>query len=313
MDPLRKLLILGAAALSMVVALPAFAKVVTVDEYQLKGGALHGGSSTWDVTNGDPYDHDGTGDGQCVIFDKKSFTPASDGELFTSDPEVSYDDIYDGGMGLLVGGEAFLDHDSLGTKSGEELTVGPETLRNLHVSERVTALQGRAILRVLAIFKNPTTTAIAKTVTYDTSLGSDDDGYGTDIVASSADDGKFTPTDRWLLTAQPASQPKDLDDDPPVLQVFRGPGKVREKIVEVPFDPTKESDGKGTYCVTAKYRIRVPAGKTRSLVWFTEMNFTRGEGKTAAARYNKNRDAFFTGMSQKAKNKVLNWDLKPAK
>jgi hypothetical protein len=299
-------MVAGAIATSMILALPALAAVIAGD-VELKGGGPEGGSSTWDVDNGEPFDTDGDGDGQCVVYDRQAFTPVMNGLLKESN-DTNHFDAFDGGMGLVVGNKPFLDSDNAGAKVGQELAVGPETMSGLKVSERVRALQDRAILRVLATFKNPTNKPITKMVTYDSSMGSDDAG-GTEIVGSSDSNHSFGVGDRWVATAQGEGA---SGVDPPVLQVLYGPKHPRVKSFFVPYDPRIDNgDAVGEYCVTVKYRITVPAGKTRSMLWFSELTFTHEQVLNAGTRFNTNRNSFFVGMSQKAKNKVLNWNLKP--
>jgi hypothetical protein len=289
----RRALGAGAMALSMVVALPALAApVADVDGASLTGGGP-GTGSIWELSNGASYKD------QCVIRGANSFSPVYEGAL------DGRDDAFDGGMGLDIGHRPFIDSDNKGTQTSvHNITVGPEAIRGLKVTEKEVAFTGKyAIVRVLAQFKNPSSAPISRLVTYDSAMGSDS---ATTVRASSDGDYGFSKRDRWVVTSDAADS---SSSDVITAQVLGGPGKPRVKIHDVPFSPYDDPPGDGEHCVTAEFNLTVPAHATRALLFFTQLGLTVSDSVSGAMRFNKNRSSFFTGLTSAEKKAVLNWDL----
>lgn len=299
MRSVKRAAALGAAIAVGLLTVPAFAQVVASDV------VLHGPDSEWDVANGESFHQsDGAGFGQCLIHGR-AFTPVFDGSYNGAGP--SQTDAFDGGMGMRIGDKTFLDGNNAGVKTGQQLAVGPETMSHLKVSEKVRALPDRDVLRVLATYKNPTNSPITKVVAYDSSMGSDS---LTMIFGTSNGDENFTTNDRWLATGLDPTI-KTKQQDPAVVQVLYGPKQPREKVIDVLFDPEADNgDAVGEYCVTVRYKITIPAGKARSMLWFSKFSVDGPTAINGGNTFNTNRAAFFVGMTTKEKNRVLNWDLK---
>jgi hypothetical protein len=275
-----------------VLALPALAAPVSVDTFEITAGGP-GTGSTFDQSNGTSV-----GD-QCIIRAADSFSPVEDGTI------NGVSNAFDGGMGIEIGQNPFLDSDDIGNSSStHDLTVGPEYMRGLSVKEKLRGLTGdHAILRVLLQLQNLSDSPITRSVVYDSSVAS---AAETQVVATSDGDKKFTKGDRWILTSDAQDGSPDL---PPIIQALYGPGKTRVKVSDVPFSPTEDPAGDGEYCVTAEYKVTIPAHATRSLLFFSQLVESNPSGKTEAKRFNKNLASFFTKMTTAEKKQVLNWNL----
>ncbi|HEX6208118.1 MAG TPA: hypothetical protein VF058_07145, partial [Actinomycetota bacterium] len=98
----------------------------------------------WDADGNDDY---GSG-GPC--FAREGFSPAVDVENDFSN------DVFDGGLLLLVNGKTFGAGIETGNLSGQQLKVGPQRFNRVKVTRIERALQTSPTLRSLIRFKNPT-------------------------------------------------------------------------------------------------------------------------------------------------------------
>ncbi len=243
-----------------------------------------GGGSLWDPEVG--FISCGVGPG---------YVPVADGSMDNSDA-------FDGGLNLSVNGTFFNVPDASGNLNGQQLTVGPRSLDGLRVSRIDRALGTSPTLRDLVKFRNPTSGGIAATIVLDTNLGAN----SATVVRSSSGDTTFTKADRWVLTDDEAT-------DPTVTHVYYGK-QAMEKIVGV-----QEAPGgvPGNDCIRVKFKITVPAGGTRYLLFFLQMHDSTDQGagyvasKNDAQKFNDPRlnENLLVGISGHTKAKVMNWDL----
>jgi hypothetical protein len=263
---------------------------ITID-----GSQLTGATAIWDV--GNDYTYSSTG----PCYGHNGYTPVEDGSY------GSQSDSFDGGLFILVDGKTFNDKDGIGTKSHQQLTVGPTRMSGLKVTRVDTAFKSSPTLRSLVMLKNPKSTAVQLPILWDSGLGSD---TGTLVQATSSGNKKFTLKDRWFVSADSNSSPSD----PPVTMVMYGQGIVQKPsaVVNAPGGPAHGPlTADPTGCVTEKYVIDVPANSTRSLLFFTQMHDTNGHAKHAAKKFDSlgPTNNLFDGLSAKVRNTIVNWNL----
>jgi hypothetical protein len=279
----------GTCALAAV----AWAGGIAIDDVELDGG----GPTVWDPSN----EENDFGDDCSTPTQGQIYAAADDGEYDGTD------DGFDAGLVLLVNGSSFVDGDGIGVVSAEQLRVGPEKLGKLRVTRTERALQGSPTLRSLVKLKSTTKKkAVKAELLWGSDLGSDE---LTVVRGSSASPGAFlTTADRWVVTNDDAVDP----GDPPVTHVFYGKGKVKEKSTTVPDAATPPGTEAAT-CVSAGFKVRVPARKTRYLLFFSEMN-DPGDNTSAieaAEKFDSKRlsSQLRAGLSKGVKKKIVNWDL----
>ncbi len=220
-----------------------------------------------------------------------------------SDGAISYnrtgDDAFDGGLILYVDGTAFGDANGMGNynASNESIKVGPTTLSGLKVSR--TEKAGGAYDRSLVRLSNPTHSAIKTTLEWYSNLGSD----GSGIVQSTSNgaSGSWTTSDRWMVTSEPGANADG--DDPTIAFVLYGKGAAVQ-----PSDILlRPSSGE----TSAQYKVRVPAGETRYLLFYTEMWDNPKHAKKSMAQYDDKNlsSSLLSGISNKVQGKIVNWSL----
>jgi hypothetical protein len=290
--------LIGAAAAVMMFA--GTAQAVPIDSQALTGPE----GATWDSEGDYTY---GTSGGPCTGFDgttqEVGFTPADD---------VSNDfssDAFDGGLFLLVNGDAFgngIEEAAL-SGDGHQLTVGPQTKSGLVIKRRDRALQTSPTLRTLVSFTNNSTSKRSVNVVWDSAMGADEEER---TRASSSGDLRHREQDRWIVASD---DPENASlSDPPVLFVFYGlsaPTKVNT-VIWAPEDAGPENSN-GEACVAVRYRLTVPAKSTRYMLFYTDLGMNNEDAIAQAAKYNRHRlnAKLLVGITDSVKRKIVNWDL----
>jgi hypothetical protein len=294
----RRLGISLVAAVAAAVLFGGTAYARTIDDDFLSGGE----KTKWDSQGNYTY---GTGGGPCTGVDgttqEVGYTPADDGSNNFGD------DAFDGGLFLMVNGDAFgngIENATL-TALGDQRNVGPQTKAGLVITRMDRALQTSPTLRSLVKFTN--NGAVKKTVNivWDSAMGADN-AEGT--RASSSGNLVHGIGDRWIVASDNATTP----DDPPVLFVFYGknaPTKV-STVVYAPEDPNPANlIGEG--CVAVRYQLSVPAHSTRYMLFFTELGQSNEDAIGQATKYNNRalNANLLVGISGTVKSRIVNWDL----
>ena len=145
---------------------------------------------------------------------------------------------------------------------GQAVKLGPEAIAGLDVTLEWKALSSTATMRTFATLQNTTGADIAVPVSWETNLGSD---AGTTSIGSSSGDSTFGANDRWLITSDDAMP----DGDPVNSTVLFGPGSPD-------ITPSSVADlltgCAGEEGVVVGYSVTVPAGQSRHLLFFNQMN-----------------------------------------
>jgi hypothetical protein len=286
-------------AIGLVVALAAPAQAVLIDGVELTGAE----GTVWDAEGDYTY---GTGGGPCTGVDgavqEEGFTPVDDGvNNFTSD-------LFDGGLYLMVKGNAFGDGIEDGSVSGQQLRVGPESLKGLNITRFERALQTSPTLRSLIRFNNPSNRSRTVRIVWDSALGADGEEGTRD--SSSGTPTNHTPLDRWIVVSD---DPISANlSDPPGLMVFFGK-EAAETVTEVVYkagDPDP-ANGIGEACIAVAFKITIPAHATRYMLFFTEMGQSNEDAIGQAAKYNKAdlKAKLLDGIGPRKQSRILNWNL----
>lgn len=241
------------------------------------------------------YDYACNGDYSGSTIDDADLDP--DGETTVGNQSDAFDDA----LQLIVDAAAFDDADDTGDlisgSSGNALTLGPETMSGMNVSLEWKALASSATLRSLATFVNPTGSDVNAVISWESNVGSDDE---TAVHASSSGDTTLTAADRGVITSDDPVTPSD----PVNTFVFFGPGS--------PASPATVAVLENDDCVRAGFDITVPAGETRYLLFFNQLNQTNEEALTGATGFDTNpalESEYMSGLTGDQLPAVLNWNF----
>jgi hypothetical protein len=280
-------------------ALAAPASAAAIDDVELTGAE----GTIWDAEGDYTY---GTSGGPCTGVDgttqEEGFTPADDGENdFTSDA-------FDGGLYLMVNGDAFGAGIEDGPLSGQQLKVGPDQMSGVRITRIERALQSSPTLRSLIRFRNGTNSGKNLRVVWDSAMGADTEEETR--ASSNAPNGVHTRADRWITTSDDADS-GDLSD-PPVVFSYFGPN-ARERVRRVTFaaEDDDPANGVGEACIAVRFNITIPAKSTRYMLFFTDMAQSNSDARNQANKFDH------AGLGPKllrdigpgVRNRVLNWNL----
>ena len=207
-----------------------------------------------------------------------------------------HDDAYDGFWNLTVDDAVYepgAAGDSTSTAWGTTVSGAAVTLSGLTVTERLSAFCVSPTLRVLVTLTNPTGESITAVVKFAGNYGSDDD---TTIEATSSGDTSYTVADRWLITSD------DNDGDPINTVVWYGPGGP----VATPTAASIVDDD-----VDATFQVTVPAGATRHLMFFSQLDSSVSAAVSAATDFDSNAAlgaaGYLSGLTAEELTATLNW------
>ena len=190
-----------------------------------------------------------------------------------------------------------------GDRVDRAVTAGPMDASGLRNAVEYRTLSGSQMLRSTLRVTNPDDSARTVPVTVSTNVGSD----GSSIVRGTSNgDTDFAAGDRWVVT----SQGTGLDNDPVNIHALSGPGRVL-----TPVDTTTQSvfDCAGVEGVGSTYDLRVPAGATRSLMFFNRLAPTATKALRMAERFDTSprpKSALVSDLSDQQRAAVVNWDLR---
>jgi len=254
------------------------------------------GGSTWIVGNTSGTDT-GLPDGRV--------TPGKPG-LAVEDAKLGsiVGSAYDTGMTLWVNNSLFIAPMPVTTTS-QSLTAGPVFTQSLNITVEYYAAANSATLRTLAGFQNPTASPVTISVYWASNVGSDSSTF---VSQTSSGDTIFTTTDHWVITTD---DPTDTSLATPVnTHVLFGPCNPPVKphsVTEIVFEYNNLRDGVG-----ATYTITVPAGATRRLLFFNQMNPTNAAAFDAASIFDANSSLgsdLLAGLAPNQLGEVVNWSF----
>ena len=189
--------------------------------------------------------------------------------------------------------------------AGNTVTFSAVSISGLTVQIEYHLFSTSATLRNYTSFTNPTGGDITVTVDFANNFGSDGN---TQIIASSSGDLAFGTDDRWVVTDDFST----TAGDPANTTVFYGPGSPA--VTSGSVSQTVFSCA-GTQGLLATYSMTVPAGGTRALMLFHQMNNTSTNGVSAATLFDVTPvpgDDLVTGLTAAQVGQVVNWgDVTP--
>jgi hypothetical protein len=212
-------------------------------------------------------------------------------------------DAFDNGLTVFVNNQRYVSPDTVDL-TGTTLTSGPVTLADLNTSVQYYVSPTNATLRTFISLNNPTTNSITVPVTVATNLGSD---TLTQIINTSSGDTTFTTSDSYIITDDSSS---DFSDPTVTSLVAAGSGSPRAQPSAVSNTVFADS---GTQGVLVTYDVTVPAGQTRSVLLFNQLNATPTEATADVGVFNDNTTLaatdFLAGLSQADLATVVNFDF----
>jgi hypothetical protein len=282
------------AALALGVTTSVWATPTSIDAVQLSGSG-----AVWDAEARYTY---GVGGAPCTSSDV-GFTPVEEGSV------SSYGDAFDGGLFLLVDRVVF-DDDGSGDLDEElqQLTVGPMRMSRLRVTRTDRALQGSPTLRTLVRLENRTSKTVKTEITWDSATGQD--GTERTISSDAPKPRKTTSADDWIVVHGTTDDGGGPDAVTTMAVYGRGNIDVTGRRVPwAPEDETHMSPDPG--CVVFRFDVEVPAGRTRFLLFFTELRGTTDEATATAPRFGRIGIAspLMDGVGAKVARRIANWDF----
>lgn len=253
------------------------------------------GSTDWDLDNsggtdsGAPFSGSCDGSGGLNINDATS--PGGDS------------DAYDDAWNIYVDGTIFNAGDIVDL-TGTTVTAGPVAASGLNVTVEYFFSTTAGLARIRPIFQNPTGSPITVTVEVPVNFGSDS---GTIYEATSSGDGVVTTADRWVVSSDDGGEFNTL--------VWYGPGTpaVTPSSYTTSVFDCSDPDGLG-----ASFSVTIPAGATRSLVFFaglgaiTSTTDSLAGAISAAATFDAPLASlpgeWLTGMDATDISEALNWE-----
>ena len=207
-------------------------------------------------------------------------------------------DVFDGGGVVVVNGTPLVAPAAV-TVTGQSLAAGPVAVGGLNVTVEYAAAAASPTLRTLVTLTNPGAAPVTVPVQWLSNLGSD---VGTAVAGTSSGDATFDAADRWVVTddADPTG------GTPAVLHVLAGLGALPDAVSRTVFENA------GTQGVRADYAVTVPAGGSRSLLFFHQIRDDRAAKLAAATGFDGNPPAggdLLARLTAAQLATVANWDF----
>jgi hypothetical protein len=268
---------LSVVALALLGAVPASAFGLSIDSTILTGP----GPTTWDLSTSVSACSSGTGD-----------SPIDDGQFATRT------DGFDDGLMISINGSTYADYDGIADISGNTASTWGGTYSGVAVSEQITSFSSSPTERLLVKFQNSSKKSHSLDIEMDSNVGSD---TSTEIVATSSGDKKNTLADRWIISNDGAP----TTGDPIVTHVLFGKGAaVTPKNLSAKIST-------GLDCETLHYTVKVPAGKSRYLLFFVQMHGSDKTAVSGASPFNSlsSGSSLLNGISKATQSQIVNWHL----
>jgi hypothetical protein len=249
-----------------------------------------GGGSSWSITDNFITNNGLPTGGSC------SFGPSGSGAAIFDASIPGQSDAFDEAAAVWV------ENTQVGgslTQTGNTITFGQVSIAGLGVQMQYDVLGTSATLRNLVTFNNPTGSDVSVRVDYASNFGSN--GSNT-VVGTSSGDTIFENSDRWIIT-------DDAFNDPANTTVLFGPDGPDETPVSV---SQTVFNCNGTEGILATYDITIPAGETRALLFFHQLNSTADSALAAATDFDTipTEDSdLIERLSEEQLEQVLNWSF----
>ena len=218
-------------------------------------------------------------------------------------------DAYDTAWAIFVNGSGFAAPGGNYDLTGTTATAGPSTMSGLQVTVQHYFTTGSAVDRILVTLRNPGLVAIPATVQVPINFGSDSSTF---IRGTSSGDLVVTTGDRWVVSSE---NNVAEGGDPVNTTVFYGPGSPA--VTPSSYTQAVCYDS-GTQGLGATFNLTIPAGGTRSLMFFAGLGGVTvndnlvASAQSAAALFNSNATllpGWLTGLTTAQKAQIANWSF----
>lgn len=211
-------------------------------------------------------------------------------------------DAYDQ-AGIWVNGRVFTS--TVASVSAAQMTAGPMVTTNgLNVTLDYTALTSSPTLRTMVIVENPIAAPRPITITFAVNFGSDQD---TRYLATSSGDTTYAGNDRWAVSADGTTVVTDVVNSTAVFGAGNPaiiPAFADDQVFACP------GAGNAQEGILAEFQISVPAGSTRRILIFQQINFTPAEALNAVGAFDapmRSGNPLAAGLSPAELSEVVNW------
>jgi hypothetical protein len=215
------------------------------------------------------------------------------------------------GLTVFVDNHQFVSPDTVdisGTPFTTTLTSGPVSISGLNTSVQYHVSRTDDTLRTFISLNNPTTDSITVPVTVATNLAADIRlPTGIQIINTSSGDTTFTTSDSYIITDDGST----VGGAPTVTSVVAGGWGSPQAQPSAVSDTGYCGHPKG---VLVTYDVTVPAGQTRSVLLFNQLNTTPTEATEEVGVFNDNLTLaattdFLEGLSTADLARVVNFDF----
>lgn len=230
---------------------------------------------------------------------------AVDTGLLVDDADLgAQGDAYDQ-AGVWINGRVFTS--TVTSVNAQTLTAGPMPAGGLNATLEYYAVGSSPTLRTLVSFANPTSQTLPVTATLAINFGSD---IHTAVLASSTGDQLLGGADRWLVTGDGPSVVTDVVN----TTIWLGPGFGTTPPTLV-TDQVFACPGTGdTAGVLAEFKFTVPAGATRRLMFFHQINASPAAALAGAPQFDTTPsagDGRVAGLTPTQLREIINWGYQP--
>lgn len=215
-------------------------------------------------------------------------------------------DAYDDAWAVLIDGLVVGAPANTADLTGSTLTVGPVVRSGLNVTLQHYYSTTSSLARVMVFMQNPGGAPATVNVQVPINFGSDG---STIIRATSSGDTAITNADRWVVSSDAGPS------DPVNTTVFYGTGSP--SVVPASYTTTVHSCA-GTQGLGAAFNVTIPAGATRSLMFFaglggvTAADNSVASATSAAALFNSGATLapdWLSGLTVNQQSQIANWDF----
>ena len=234
-----------------------------------------------------------------------------DGAIYvpTASGVSSQNDWVDAAFEVSVDGVSFLNPDGDVDLTGDVLTSDTVAINGVDVTIQYTFGIGRpGVVRALYTFTNNSASSVTKSIAVGGNVGSD----GNSTAQWSSDgDATIEATDSWYISSDNTTVGGDTASDPLfTLARFGAGARVTPTASSIPG--TTDSFGDMDNFIE-NFAVTIPAGATRRILVFGEMNSTLTEAKANAASFSSKAAmesaGLLDGLTAAQRGEIVNYDL----
>jgi hypothetical protein len=218
----------------------------------------------------------------------------ANGAIYDGHINGQYYDSYDGTLIMQVGSSGYYSPSTM-ERTGLTYLGAVVNMMGLQVQNQIQFDNLSATARQFTTFYNPTGSTITVNVGSYTNMGSDGAGLTS---ATSSGDTVFNGADRWMISRD------QWTGDAVTAYIMQGSG-----VLNAPMTSVSGSAQAGQF--TGNFTLSVEAGRTESLLQFTQMYWDVATAQAGMTTFDnlRNGDRLLTGLTATQLSTVQNWNF----